>query len=226
MSINFQRTSLDGHTPEIWRGECKVLPGSFKLQGYEQDGKNGEVLLRGTLLSVDTKAHTAYTCKWAKLFKATTANSNTIEVASLAGCKWCKGDPIKVAGDTATAPNCVVAVEEVAAVAGVEEDTSHGIAAVEAVAAHTKLTLKNSIAPELAKDSAVNNGGHLANAVLAADFVNDGKQYGYVAAAYEAVVLASDKQLDEMPTDEIAGGANGCGFIALKANPSIKLIKQ
>ena len=49
MAIDFKKTQLSGHTPEIWRGECKILPGGFKpVQNFPV----GTVLHRGTPIYV------------------------------------------------------------------------------------------------------------------------------------------------------------------------------
>ena len=56
MAIDFKKTQLSGHTPEIWRGECKILPGGFKpVQNFPV----GTVLHRGTPIYVDFEAMSA-----------------------------------------------------------------------------------------------------------------------------------------------------------------------
>jgi len=62
MAIEFKRTKVAGHFPEIWRGECRMLPGGFKPA---QDFAVGTVLHRGTPLYVDFETMTAAVCKTA-----------------------------------------------------------------------------------------------------------------------------------------------------------------
>lgn len=47
--IEFKKTTYKGHTPEIWRGECKMLPGGFKPKNTIT---TGTVLQRGVLVQV------------------------------------------------------------------------------------------------------------------------------------------------------------------------------
>ena len=62
MAIDFKKTAVKGHTPEIWRGECKILPGGFKpVQSFPV----GTVLHRGTPIFVDFAAMSAAVCKTA-----------------------------------------------------------------------------------------------------------------------------------------------------------------
>lgn len=51
MSIEFKRTSLAGGMPKIWRGECKILPGSYKVLNMPDVGT---LIERGTLVSANT----------------------------------------------------------------------------------------------------------------------------------------------------------------------------
>ena len=38
MAIVFEKGTLKGNFPVFWRGECKVLPGDFKLNRHFQKG--------------------------------------------------------------------------------------------------------------------------------------------------------------------------------------------
>lgn len=72
MAIDFKKTQLSGHTPEIWRGECKILPGGFKpVQNFPV----GTVLHRGTPIYVDFEAMSAAVCKTAKVLKGGTTTA-------------------------------------------------------------------------------------------------------------------------------------------------------
>ena len=72
MAIDFKKTAVKGHTPEIWRGECKILPGGFKpVQSFPV----GTVLHRGTPIFVDFAAMSAAVCKTAKVLAGGTTTA-------------------------------------------------------------------------------------------------------------------------------------------------------
>lgn len=62
MGINFKSQKIAGHFPELWRGECAVLPGGFTPVNTIEIGK---VVRRGTPLFVDFDKRTAAVCKTA-----------------------------------------------------------------------------------------------------------------------------------------------------------------
>jgi len=98
MPILFKKQSYGGHFPEIWRGECKVLPGGFKpVQNFPV----GTVLRRGTPLFVDFDAHTAAVLKAATVLDGGT----TTKVRVGKGHVFAAGDTVteKKEGATATA---------------------------------------------------------------------------------------------------------------------------
>lgn len=64
MGIQFNKQTLAGHFPEIWRGESKVLPGGFKPANTLTVGT---VVRPGTPLFVDFSTRAAAVCKTAKV---------------------------------------------------------------------------------------------------------------------------------------------------------------
>ncbi len=50
-NIEFKRKKISGGMPKIWRGECKILPGSYKITNLPPVGS---LIERGTLVSADT----------------------------------------------------------------------------------------------------------------------------------------------------------------------------
>lgn len=100
MAIEFRKTEVAGHMPEIWRGECKMLPGGFKP---EQTFAAGTVLPRGTMLRVDFEKLTAVVCKVAKVLAV-----NSKEVRVQKGTGFVVGDTIsKIGGDANVKINAI-----------------------------------------------------------------------------------------------------------------------
>ncbi len=97
MPINFQKTSYPGHTPEIWRGECKMLPGGFKPKNTIT---TGTVLHRGTLLAVDFSDMSAAVIKVAKVLNG--GSTSAVRVAK--GHLFAIGDVVTKVGDGQASP--------------------------------------------------------------------------------------------------------------------------
>ena len=97
MAIDFKKTQLSGHTPEIWRGECKILPGGFKpVQNFPV----GTVLHRGTPIHVDFEAMSAAVCKTAKVLAGGTTTAPRIAK----GHYFVAGDVVMKLGVTDKSP--------------------------------------------------------------------------------------------------------------------------
>ena len=97
MAIDFKKTQLSGHTPEIWRGECKILPGGFKpVQNFPV----GTVLHRGTPIYVDFEAMSAAVCKTAKVLAGGTTTAPRIAK----GHYFVAGDVVMKLGVTDKSP--------------------------------------------------------------------------------------------------------------------------
>lgn len=196
MAIELKTTKYSGRTPEIWRGECKVLPGGFKPA---QENFPADFLLRrGTLVYLDFTNMTAAVCKAGKVMSGSTTTS--IKVAK--GNLFLKGDIVEKYG--ATAVNGVVPSATVSAV-----DTSNEN--------YDTITLSDELSTS-ANDYLVIKGSSHPNAVVAADLKFTGKGLPTIDAAYEAVVLTSSLTYDLLPA--------WLDGILLKSNPNILFIKQ
>lgn len=196
MAIELKTTKYSGRTPEIWRGECKVLPGGFKPA---QDNFPADFLLRrGTLVYLDFDNMTAAVCKAGKVMSGSTTTS--IKVAK--GNLFLKGDIVEKYG--ATAVDGVVPSATINAV-----DTSNEN--------YDALTISASLSTS-ENDYLVIKGSNHPNAVVAADLKFTGKGLPTIDAAYEAVVLTSSLTYDLLPAWKDG--------IFLKSNPNILFIKQ
>lgn len=75
MAIEFKKTKHAGRVPEIWRGECKVMPGGFSVKNVLSVG---DVVRRGTLLAIDYNDLKAAIVKSALVVKGGTNKSPRI----------------------------------------------------------------------------------------------------------------------------------------------------
>lgn len=199
MAITFERQSFSGRFPEIWRGECKMLPGGFKPT---QEFAAGTVVRRATLISVDFDTMSAKVCKVASVLDGGT----TTKVRVAKGHYFVKGDKIFKHGDTT-----LVTVKDVD-----RSNTEYDV-----------LTLSAAIT-DIAKDdiivegvSAGDNSVKAAcepNMIVGADKQFDGKGLPTLDAAFEAVVLIPSLLFPILP-EWLQG-------VALKNNPNIIFIKQ
>lgn len=245
MAISFQRTTYSGHTPEIWRGECKILPGGFKPK---QTFPNGTVLHRGTPIEVDYSDMSAAVVKTAKVVTGGTTTKPRIAkghyfVVGDVVTKYGVGasSPTVNAIDTANADYDVLTLS--AAISGLtandvlveatdygyytaaEGDT--GALLVKASGASTGEINAASVTPYKGEGT-VAAGDYVVlkaaapkytpNAVVGAVLEFDGKGIPTIDAAYEAVVLYPSLLFPILPE-----WLNG---FSLVCNPSIKLIKQ
>ena len=202
MAITFEKQSVQGGFPEIWRGECKMLPGGFKPK---QDIPVGTVVRRATPVFVNFDDMTAAICK-----TATVLDGGTTKLVRVAkGHYFAKGD--KVFKHGAASP----ALVEIASI-----DTSN--------AAYDVLNLATAITG-LAKDDVIVEGvssgdnvtvevAYAPNMVVGADKHFDGKGLPTLDAAYEAVVLKPSLVCPLLP-EWLQG-------VALKNNANIIFIKQ
>ena len=209
MAIDFKKTQLSGHTPEIWRGECKILPGGFKpVQNFPV----GTVLHRGTPIYVDFEAMSAAVCKTAKVLAGGTT---TARIAK--GHYFVAGDVVMKPGvnnksliiksiDTANAEYDVLTFAS--AIAGLAE----GDILVEASAA---------AAAEGDNEAVPAAPLYTPNMVVGAVKEFTGKGLPTIDAAYEAVVLYPSLNFPLLEDWLINPGK-----VCLKANPNILFIKQ
>lgn len=201
MAINFQRTTYSGHTPEIWRGECKILPGGFKPK---QTFPIGTVLHRGTPIEVDYTDMSAAVVKTAKVV----AGGTTTKPRVAKGHYFVVGDVVTKYGSGASTPT-VNAIDTTNA----DYDVLTLSAAITGLAANDVLV--ESEAPASGETATPK---YTPNAVVGAVLEFDGKGIPTIDAAYEAVVLFPSLLFPVL--DEWLNG------FSLKCNPSIKLIKQ
>ncbi len=196
MAITFQKDTLKGKTPAIWRGEAKVLPAGFKPK---QTFANGVVIKRGTPVFVD------YSDMSAAVVKASSALAGGTTKA-VRVCKdhyFSTGDAImKVGADSKTS---VTAIDTTNA----DYDVLTLASAITGLAEGDVLVEASASAAEAA---------YAPNAVVAADVEFKGKGIPTIDAAYEAVVLTPNVAYPVLDS-----WLNG---FCLKSNPNILFIKQ
>lgn len=203
MAITFEKQSFGGRFPEIWRGECKMLPGGFKPT---QEFAPGTVVRRATPVFVNFDEMSATVCKVASVLDGGT----TTKVRVPKGHYFTKGDNVFKYGDATPA---LVTVNEV--------DRTNS--------AYDFLTLSKAITG-IAKDDVLVEGKSFEgetptvkavcepNMVVGADKQFDGKGLPTLDAAFEAVVLYPSLQFPILK-EWLQG-------VALKNNPNIIFIKQ
>lgn len=204
MAIEFKTQQIPGRFPEIWRGECKMLPGGFKPV---QEFPNGTVVRRATPLYVDFDAMTAAVCKTATVLNGST----TKEVRVPKGHYFVNGDKIIKHGadalgeiDTIDRSNDAYDILKLkAAYTGIKADDviAEGIADTGGEAATT-----------------TNRVRYTPNNINGEDKEFTGRGLPTLDAAYEAVVLVPSLLFPMLP-EWLTG-------IALKNNPNIIYIKQ
>lgn len=200
MAINFNKTTYAGHTPEIWRGECKMLPGGFKPKNTIA---NGTKVNRGTLVEVFFDTMEAAIVKATKVISGGSTSRPRIAKGHL----FAAGDVVAKNGgsnvqtinsiDTSNADYDVLVLG--GAITGLAADDI----IVESVAPAQGETATSKYTP---------------NRIVGAEKIFDGKGLPTIDAAYEAVVLYPS--LDFPILDEWLNG------VCLKSNPNILFIKQ
>lgn len=208
MAIEFKKSAVAGHFPEIWRGECKILPGGFKPKNTIPVGN---VVHRGTLLEVNFEEMSAAVIKVATVLKGGTTQKPRIGkghhfaigdvVAKVDGDG--KKSPIITAIDTSNTEYDTLTLQ--AAITGLSEGDAI-IEATEYAAAEGETT------ETLAKPK------YTPNMIVGAVFENTGKGLPAISAAYEAVVL-----YPSLTFPILNDWLTGC---CLKSNPNILFIKQ
>lgn len=210
MPIDFKKTQAQGHTPEIWRGECKILPAGFKPV---QNFPIGTTLHRGTPLFVDFEAMSAAVCKTAKVL----AGGTTTAPRVAKGHYFVVGDVVMKLGTTDKSP----IIKSI--------DTTNSD--------YDVITLQSAITGLAAEDILVEASEYVAagdgteavpaaplytpNMIVGAVKEFNGKGLPTIDAAYEAVVLYPSLCFP-IPDEWLIGGMKPC----LKSNPNILFIKQ
>lgn len=200
MAIDFKRTTIAGHSPEIWRGECKMLPGGFKPL---QDFPAGTVIHRGTPVYVNFEDLTAAVCKTATVLSGGT----TTEVRVAKGHLFVAGDTVTKNGEGTTTPT-ITGIDT----SNEEYDVITLSAAISSLAEDDILVESDTYS-----DTAV-SAKYQPNMVIGAVKEFDGKGLPALDVAYEAVVLYPSLSCPVL--DEWLNGP------CLKLNPNILFIRQ
>lgn len=210
MAIDFKKTQLSGHTPEIWRGECKILPGGFKpVQNFPV----GTVLHRGTPIHVDFEAMSAAVCKTAKVL----AGGTTIAPRIAKGHYFVAGDVVMKLGVTDKSP-IIKSIDT----ANAEYDVLTFASAIAGLAEGDILVEASAAAAAEGDNEAVPAAPlYTPNMVVGAVKEFTGKGLPTIDAAYEAVVLYPSLNFPLLEDWLINPGK-----VCLKANPNILFIKQ
>jgi hypothetical protein len=210
MAIDFKKTQLSGHTPEIWRGECKILPGGFKpVQNFPV----GTVLHRGTPIYVDFEAMSAAVCKTAKVLKGGTTTAPRVAK----GHYFVAGDVVMKLGVTDKSP-IIKSIDT----ANAEYDVLTFASAIAGLAEGDILVEASAAAAAEGNNEAVPAAPlYTPNMVVGAVKEFTGKGLPTIDAAYEAVVLYPSLNFPLLEDWLINPGK-----VCLKANPNILFIKQ
>lgn len=210
MAIDFKKTQLSGHTPEIWRGECKILPGGFKpVQNFPV----GTVLHRGTPIYVDFEAMSAAVCKTAKVLKGGTTTAPRVAK----GHYFVAGDVVMKLGVTDKSP-IIKSIDT----ANAEYDVLTFASAIAGLAEGDILVEASAAAAAERDNEAVPAAPlYTPNMVVGAVKEFTGKGLPTIDAAYEAVVLYPSLNFPLLEDWLINPGK-----VCLKANPNILFIKQ
>lgn len=210
MAIDFKKTQLSGYTPEIWRGECKILPGGFKpVQNFPV----GTVLHRGTPIHVDFEAMSAAVCKTAKVLAGGTTTAPRIAK----GHYFVAGDVVMKLGVTDKSP-IIKSIDT----ANAEYDVLTFASAIAGLAEGDILVEASAAAAAEGDNEAVPAAPlYTPNMVVGAVKEFTGKGLPTIDAAYEAVVLYPSLNFPLLEDWLINPGK-----VCLKANPNILFIKQ
>ncbi len=200
MAIEFKKTAVSGRFPEIWRGECKMLPGGFKpLQNFAV----GTVLRRAALLEVNFENMTAAVIKLANVL----AGGTTKNVRVAKGHYFAVGDVITKIGDGKLTPS-ISSIDT----SNVDYDV------LVLSAAYTGLAKGDTIVESSAVESGDATSKYTPNMIVGADKEFNGKGIPAIDAAFEAVVLYPSLSFT-IPAEWLNGPC-------LKSNPNILFIKQ
>jgi hypothetical protein len=210
MAIDFKKTQLSGHTPEIWRGECKILPGGFKpVQNFPV----GTVLHRGTPIYVDFEAMSAAVCKTAKVLKGGTTTAPRVAK----GHYFVAGDEVMKLGVTDKSP-IIKSIDT----SNAEYDVLTFASAIVGLAGGDILVEASAAVAAEGDNEAVPAAPlYTPNMVVGAVKEFTGKGLPTIDAAYEAVVLYPSLNFPLLEDWLINPGK-----VCLKANPNILFIKQ
>lgn len=98
MAIEFEKGKIKGGFPVFWRGECKVLPGDFRLK---QTFPEGTLIRKGTPIALDFAKMECTVCKAVKIVSGGTNLVPRVVKGSLVQI----GDKLKIGGNEQTINN-------------------------------------------------------------------------------------------------------------------------
>lgn len=201
MAVNF-RTNYRVGRNVFWRGEAKVLPGGFKPA---VDYAHGTILRQGSLVNVNFTNRTATVIKYAEVVSGGTTQKPRVKK----GHFFTGGETITKVGDGKASPK-VSSVDT--------SNTEYDV--LNLSAAYTGLAAGDFIVESTDFSSSIDAvEKYEPNAVVAADIIVDAtKGIPTIDAAYEANVILDLSY--NVPSQWLSGG------IALRANHSVKFIKQ
>lgn len=210
MAIDFKKSQMQGHMPEIWRGECKILPAGFKpVQNFPV----GTVLHRGTPIFVDFEAMSAAVCKTAKVL----AGGTTTAPRVAKGHYFVVGDVVMKLGVTDKSP-IIKSIDT----ANADYDVITFQSAIAGLADGDILVEASEYKAAAGEEEAVPAAPlYTPNMVVGAVKEFTGKGLPTIDAAYEAVVLYPSLNFPLLEDWLINPGK-----VCLKANPNILFIKQ
>lgn len=247
MAIEFNKVKFDGHTPEIWRGEAKILPAGFKPKN---NIRLGTVLRRGTPLAIDIAqlqaavVKVAYVLEGGTTTKARVAKTHLFEVGDVvakvgvdnASRTISSIDTTNDGYDVLTLNSAITGLTENDILVEAQEygyvDAEEGEeGALKIVASNpsTGQIAVASVTPYLGEGTPTANNyvklqsstaKYQPNAVVGAVKEFDGKGLPTIDAAYEAVVLYPSLTFPVLPEWLVEGG------FTLKSNQNILFIKQ
>lgn len=210
MAIEFEREYIPGNFPVFWRGECKVLPGDYRLK---QEFPEGTLLVKGTALFVDFDKMECAVVKLAHVVAGGTGTKPRVVKGSLLQ----KGDTVMKLGDGAksvTISSIDTSKSEYdeltlsAALTGADEgDFIQECSAYHPAGADPVADPEVEAAPL-----------YEMNTVISDSYTYQKMGFQTVAAGYEVVILK--KVAYPIPADWLESG------LSLKTNHSIKYIKQ
>lgn len=80
MAIVFEKGKVKGNFPVFWRGECKTLPGDFRIK---QTFPEGTLIRKGTPIALDFSKMECTVCKAVKIIAGGTTAAPRVEKGSL-----------------------------------------------------------------------------------------------------------------------------------------------
>lgn len=203
MAIEFQTKNFAGRFPEIWKGDCKVLPGGFKPVG---NYPTGTVIRRAAPLYVDFDTMSAAVCKTGVVVNGGTTSAPRV----MKGHYFAAGDTVAVNGGT----------EKVTVKAVDSSNTGYDVLTFDKALTGVKaddilIETDDAVLAEGAKAASK----HVPNAIVSADKEFKGHGIDTFDAGYSALVLIPAIAATPMLPEWLSG-------MCLKAQPNILYIKQ